>query len=554
MQKKPPGTIGFLKLFLGESLQLSLFSFPLQQYSFEDFFVQHVSVRKKLFGPLGAGAGALVLAIASTGSYLLGWLRDAIFVRSFGTTAFTDSYFKAFLLPDTLLTIFITGALLSLVIPLYTKAQKVSQEEGERAFGTFFTVLNTLYLIASGILFVLLPSLLTILFPETPLDQREILLSLSRILLGSNLLFAFSNFIGSFLLSHKRFLSYSLAPLLYNIGIILFIVFFGKEIGVFAAAWGALFGALFHLLLRIFDFYASSHRFQFSFDIHNQYFRELFWNMWPKVIALVSLQIGFYVFARLGDGILGAGNYSAFQYARNLQSFAVSLFGISLATAVFPFLSDFIAEKNTAKFVRRLEKSTRQILFLALPAAAGMVLLAPAIVRLVYGLQERSDLTIAVLIPLALSIPFESINHLLVRGFHVLGDTLYPMISRILFLILLIASSVMLIQSSSWGVASFGIAYTIAFVVQTIFLFIFLPQLSGPFPWKHFWKRFSKTCILTLGMILGVLTVQMGVQDMHFMLRIFLPAFTGALLFLGGAYLWRCEEIHHLPFWSEKKH
>ncbi|MBI5413976.1 polysaccharide biosynthesis C-terminal domain-containing protein [Candidatus Peregrinibacteria bacterium] len=507
-------------------------------------------MKQKLFGPLGAGAGAFILAVASTMSYLLGWLRDAIFARTFGITAFTDSYFKAFILPDSLLTIFITGALLGILIPLYVRAQKISEEEGAKTFGDFFFVLNSFYAIAAFLCLLFLGPILSLFFPETSVEQMPVLLQITKMLIFSNFFFALSNFLGHFLLAHKRFFAYSIAPLLYNLGIILGILVGSSEYGIYSAAYGGLFGAMLHFLLRLYDFLKSPGRFVISFDIHNPLLRELLRSMWPKVISLLSLQIGFYFFARMGDGILGEGNYSSFQYARNLQSFAVSLFGISFATAVFPFLADFVAEKKMDHFLFRLEKSLGQILFLALPSAVGVILIAPEIVRLVYGVQENNILTVMALIPLALAIPLESMNHLLVRAFHVLKNTFIPMIASLLFLTALISFSLLLVFEFNFGVEAFGIAYFLSFVVQVIFLFLLLPRLAGSFPWSDFFPKIRKTCFISAIMGISVFFTIEFLRNTHYLPRFAVAVCVGIVTYFAAALLLKSPEVYEVPFWK----
>jgi len=514
-----------------------------------------LSYTKKLFAPMGAGGGAVLLGIATILSNLLGWGRDAFFVRVFGTDAFTDSYFKAFLIPDTLLTIFVTGALLGLLIPLYLRARQISAEEGAKAFGTFFTVLNGCYAGAALLLLLFLQPLIIFLFPDTLPTQIPVLVNITAILLGANFFFAVSNFLGHFLLAHKHFFSYAVAPIFYNLGIIIGIYLWHDSFGIYAAAWGGLFGAFLHFLSRLFDLWWSPERFRFSADLKNPFFRELLKGIYPKVIALVSLQVGFYFFARMGDALLTTGSYSAFQYARNLQSFVVVLFGVSLATAVFPFLAEFVAAQETEKFLWRLEKSMRQILFLTIPSACGMALLSSELVRLTYGSSAANVLTVTVLIPLAVAIPFESILQLSVRAFHVLKSTVIPMFSSLIFLAVLIGAAYFSATKLHLGVMAFGASYICAFIIQFIFLQYYLEKISAPFPWREFLPKFGKTLVLSALMSLAVIFFQGVLGNQHVLLRLFLPAGIGTLVFFGGAYLWNCPEVSELPIkrWLRKK-
>lgn len=441
-------------------------------------------------------SGTALLSLGTIASYILGAVRDIFFARAYGTSGITDAYFKAFLLSDSLLLICISSALLGLATPLFLREYQKNQEKGLRTFGRFFVFLTLFFALVIGICQIFLPEILGILFPGVDENIKGDFLALSRIFLFSNLLFAISNFIGTFSLSFERFLSTALAPLFYNFGILFGIIFFANSFGIFAAAYGALFGAFLHLLSRFIEYSRFSERFIPSFSWSDPTLRELLSSMVIKAFAIFMVPLLLYFFANFSEKADGV--YTLFLYTRNLESAPVAIFGIAIATASFQKLSSFSSRFEWNSFSKTFWKALEKILFWTLPSAVGMFFLGNIFLEQVYKI-ESSDFLFPIVIGMAIAIPFEALMHLFSRSFHAIQNASIPLIANIIFVVASMCFAIIL-GDPKW----IGCAYAGGYIFQTIFYLCFLPKLSLSSPEKK--DGTSLFAILSLsGGIAGIL-------------------------------------------------
>ncbi|MFC1656300.1 murein biosynthesis integral membrane protein MurJ, partial [Patescibacteria group bacterium] len=385
----------------------------------------------KIFRSQKSGHAAFLLMLASILSYAAGLLRDRTLGHAFGATKFTDAYNASFLIPDLLFNLFIAGALSVAFVPVFSSYLKVDQKEADKIANTIITFGALLLGVLGIIFFFLTPYIVPLAFQHISAENHTMIITMTRILLLSPILFAISNALGSILITHKNFLAYALSGFLYNMGIILSIILFSEQFGIYAAAIGAIMGAFFHLAIRFLNILTIKFKFQPQLSLKHKGFKKIIKLMIPKTVSLVSWQIALWVYTLVAYS-LAEGSVAAFNYARNLQSFPVSLFGIAFATAIFPFLSDHAHHKDTKSFSYDFQLSLEKILFFAIPAALGMLLLNKEIIEIILKGGAFGDsavaLTSSVLFFFILSIPIESVIHLFARGFYAHKNTLTPMI------------------------------------------------------------------------------------------------------------------------------
>ena len=444
---------------------------------------------KRLFGPLGAGGGAALLLVANLASYVAGFVRDIVFAQAFGATGVSDVYFSAFRIPDLLFNFLALGFISGALLPIFSKTEKHDHQKAESVFGNFLTILSLLIGISSIVAFVAAPFLVSLFYHG---DRLSEVVQMTRILLLSPFLFALSNTLGMILLAKKRFFSMAVSPLFYNLGIITGILLFAERFEIFSAALGAIFGAFLHLATRLFDFPKAGVRIRLFFKILPET-KRIFWLGLPRMMGLAAFQLVLVFFASLATKN-DAGGLASWEFARNLQSMPVSLFGIAFATAVLPFLTDFAQEKDTKRFSARLEKSFGQILFFTLPAAVGISFIAPLLVSVLFergAFDANATATTAMVLTfLAIAIPLESTTHLFARAFLSFENTLFPALGKILFLVVTVFSAQILIEY--FGIATLGMAFSVGTFLEIVFLATFLHFRFVPFPLGNFAKTIGK--------------------------------------------------------------
>jgi putative peptidoglycan lipid II flippase len=461
---------------------------------------------KKLFKPSKIGAATVLISLTSLISYGIGLFRDRIIATNFGTSAATDTYNASFLIPDILFNLFIAGALSAAFLPIFSDYLQKNKEEAYKLANTMLTSATLVISSLSIIAFIFMDPIISLSFSEaSPIMQQDII-NMTRIMLVSAIIFAISNTLGNILMSFKHFFSYALSPIFYNAGIILGVIFLHEEYGIYSAAIGVIIGTSFHCLIRVIDLFSTGYRFKPQLKIFHPGFKKIIKLMIPKSVSLIAWQVNLYIFAIVGIKTM-EGGLAAFHFARNIQSFAVSLFGIAFATAVFPFLTIAASKKDKKKYTEHMQKTIQRILFFTVPAAVGIMTLSSEIVELILsgGVfdQKSIELTSLILFFFAISIPFESLAHILARGFYALQNTLTPTIVHIISMCIIAGSTYFL--APTLGIEWFSIGFGIGFTFYVITMAILLRKHFKDFSFKVFTQSLGKTIIASGIMAIVVL-------------------------------------------------
>jgi putative peptidoglycan lipid II flippase len=85
-----------------------------------------------------------------------------------------------------------------------------------------------------------------------------------------------------------------------------------------------------------------------------------------------------------------AGSVSSLYYSQRLYQFPLGVLGISLATAIFPVLSAAAADQDEPLLSKTILKGFQLALFVALPATAGLILVARPLISVLYQHGEFS--------------------------------------------------------------------------------------------------------------------------------------------------------------------
>lgn len=431
---------------------------------------------QKYFRPIGLKAASLILIAASLVSYVAGLFRDLILSYFFGATEAADVYYTAFLVPDLIFNLTVAGVLGGVFIPIFSKKLLNSKKEAEQFAGAFIITSQMLVVVVSVFAYLVMPFIAETFFADASLEQRRQIVEMSRIMLVSPVIFALSNSLGTVLMSFKHYLSYALSPALYNFGIIAGIILFHDQYGIYSAVYGVLIGLILHLAIRFFDLWNLDFKFKWGFK------SEGLWEMYklsiPKSLGLVFWQLSVWVYNIIGYSMV-AGSIAAFNYARNVQSFAVSLFGIAVATAVFPYIVDSVNEGRLKEASVKVETAFLQILFYTVPAAFGVFALSTEITTFLFGRgnfdSQAVILTSVIMYFFAFSIPFEGLIHLLSRVFYAFKKVWTPVLLNLVFLGVNIF--VAFKYANIFGPKIFAVSFSAGVVVQVFCLLILVRKL-----------------------------------------------------------------------------
>ncbi|MGH2357089.1 MAG: murein biosynthesis integral membrane protein MurJ [Candidatus Limnocylindria bacterium] len=386
--------------------------------------------------------GAVLLSALLFGSYVMGLLRDRIFARTFGAGAELDAYNAAFVLPELTLDVLVASGLAAPFIPIFlqlrgetTNGGSAKDDQEANEFGQ--TILTGAVLVmgaAAAIMFVFAAQTTAVIAPGFDAEQREMYVALFRVMLITPIIFAASLTLGDVLLAERRFLAYGAAPLLYNAGIIAGTVALSGAIGIFGAAVGAVVGALLHLGVRLWGLRHSSFRIRARLAVRTRAVGEFVRLMLPKMASHPIEPLTFLYFTAVAT-TLGAGSVTAVSFARNFQSVPVSLIGVSFSLAAFPTLASAFAARDRRRFGAGLATNLVAISVLTGASAVALYLLSGVAIGVLLGggAFDAADiaLTSTVLAAFAISVPFESLTHLLSRAIYATHNTLLQVLASL---------------------------------------------------------------------------------------------------------------------------
>ena len=380
-------------------------------------------------------AGAAVLSALIFASYVMGLVRDRIFARTFGAGTELDAYNAAFVLPELLLDVLVEAGLAAPFIPIFLQLRAQGDgSEADRFARTILTGAVAVMAVAATVMFVAAEATTSLIAPGFAGEQRDLYVSVFRVMLVTPILFAASLTLGQVLLAEQRFFWYGLAPLLYNAGIIAGTVLFSDRFGIFGPAIGAVIGAVVHLASRLVGLRGSRFRVRLGWSGRTAPVREFVRLMLPKMASHPVEPVTFLFFTSVAS-TLAAGSVTAISFARNFQSVPVSLVGVAFALAVFPALSRANAVGDRAAFLRLLWTNVASIAVVTLIGAIALVALGELAIRVLLGGgafdAEDVALTAAVLAAFAISVPFESLSHLLSRAIYATRHTLLQVLASL---------------------------------------------------------------------------------------------------------------------------
>lgn len=516
-------------------------------------------------------------------SRILGLIRDRLLAGEFGAGIELDIYFAAFRIPDLIYGILITGGIMAAFIPIFSDYYN---EDKKKAWYLTTNVLNCFFLlliVICGILALLTPHLIKFIVPGFSGPQKELAIKLTRVMFLSPIIFGASSIFSGILHYFNRFLVYSVAPILYNLGIILGILFLAPRFGLIGLAYGVILGALFHLLIQIPSVLNVGFRWKPQFNFFHSGIRRIFRLMAPRTIGSAAYHINLIVMTAIASTLI-SGSIAVFNFSNNLYYVPIGLVGISFALASFPTLSKSLAQKKIKKFLEDFSSTFRQIIFLVVPLSALMFILRAQIVRLVLGTGEfgwlGTRLTAACLGLFCLGIFAAGLIPFLARAFFSFKDTKTPVIVAVGTVSLNVVLALSLVKVLGdlnffsqaiisgldlWGirdvrVVSLPLALSVSAILQFSFLFYLLHRKIQGFSvevekqWKQklrgileSWiKILICTGVLIVGS-LGILRVVAELVSMQSFWGILIQTFSagmgGILVYALGSYILKSPEL-----------
>ena len=512
------------------------------------------------------GVAAALLAGSSFIALLLGLLRELFLAGGFGpTSAEVGAYKVAFTVPDFMFFLLTSGALAVTFIPVfnerYVKGNKKSSWELTSSVLNMFALLT---FVASIVIIIFAEPLVKYVVAPGLYQHDEqaafLAVSMMRIVAINPLLFSISTVFTSIQQAVGRFFFVSIAPIFYNLSIILGIVYFapasGLNMGIVGVAVGVVIGSIAQLLVSFIGLSGLGVDYKFHIFWRNKGFRKFL-----RILPARSLDQGMDYFQNIVDinlaSRISVASIGAYSYAYIIHSVPITLIGVALSTAAYPRLTERLAKGRPDLFKKDVEKLLRLVIWFALPAVTVTFLMRGYLVRII--VRDGNAQIAALLGVFAWVILFRSLYHVLSRAFYAQQDTRTPLLVSVGTVSLTISLAVWWSQPANFGLIGLPLSQLMASIVETVILVSILQKRFPHIIDRRFlgamWRMISAFGItFWVTWVMRRELFELGVQDKGFFTLIsklgILCTIT-AVTYIALSWLFKLEEVQ--PIISKAK-
>jgi putative peptidoglycan lipid II flippase len=420
-------------------------------------------------------SAATIIMIMIIASRILGLARQRVLANFFSPNDLS-LFFAAFRIPDLIFEVLVFGTFSSAFIPVFTKALKKNERIAWNIASTVINIGIVIFFVFAFLFVIFAQSIYRVITPGFTPDQISRVSEIAKILFIAQGFFVISYVLTGVLESMKHFLVPALAPIFYNLGIILATSVLAGKLGTSAPAIGVVIGAILHLCIQLPLAIKLGYRFNLSFR-PNKEVKEVGRLAAPRLLDLGFAQI-LETFQLSLATIISTASFAYFTFANSLQLLPVGLFGTSLAKAAMPTLTS--QEDNKKLFASTFLGTLYQMFFMIMPLATILIVLRLPLVRLAFGTSifdwRATVQTGWVLTAFGLSIPFQAAVALLNRAFYALHDTKTSVIVSIISDAITIIGDIILVLILKLPVWSVAASYSFGIIIQVIMLFLILAR------------------------------------------------------------------------------
>lgn len=463
---------------------------------------------------------ATILAGSTLLSSLLGFFRDRLLNSAYmpsengalaGYPVGLDAYTAAFMVPDFMFAVLVSGALSVTFIPVFNERWvKGNKQSAWQISSSMINFMALVTMIASVLIIIFADPLMKYLIaPGLSESGHALAVSMMRVIAVNPFIFAIASVIASIQQAVGRFMFCALAPMIYNVGIIIGTVWFTNGInlfgwqifdgGIMGVALGVVLGSFLQLIVSAVGLAGLGFDYNFKIYWRNRGFRKVL-SLLPArsvdqgmdyVVSLVEVNLA----SRLADGTV-----RAYQQALTLHLMPINLIGVAISNAAFPKLTEHLGEGRDDLFQKDLRSLLRIIFWMALPVAVVIFFTRGYVVHFIRN--GGNQLIAGILGCLVVAILFRTIYHMAARAFYARQDTKTPLYISIFSISLNIILAIVLSMVLKMG--AYGLAWaqsTVAVLEVVILLVVMNRQMPKLFDMTFMRAIFR---MIIAGIITGV--------------------------------------------------
>ena len=505
---------------------------------------------------LNVKLAATIMASSTLLSSLLGFFRDRLLNSAYmpskngvsaGYPVGLDAYTAAFMVPDFMFAVLVSGALSVTFIPVFNERWvKGNKQSAWQISSSMINFMALITMVASVLIIIFADPLMKYLIaPGLSESGHALAVSMMQVIAVNPFIFAVAAVIASIQQAVGRFMFCALAPMLYNVGIIIGTVWFtggvnlfGWQIfdgGIMGVALGVVLGSFLQLIVSAVGLAGLGFDYNFKIYWRNKGFRKVL-SLLPArsvdqgmdyVVSLVEVNLA----SRLADGTV-----RAYQQALTLHMMPINLIGVAISNAAFPQLTEHLGEGRNDLFQKDLRSLLRIIFWMALPVSVVIFFTRGYVVHFISN--GGVPLIAGILGCLVVAILFRTIYHMAARAFYARQDTKTPLYISIFSITLNIILAIVLSMVLKMG--AYGLAWaqsTVAVLEVVVLLAVMNRQMPKLFDMtfvRAIFKMMIAGTITGVVCYIGVLVLPFRYHDDSFFSAF--PKFVIISLVSFGAY------------------
>ncbi|WCB94838.1 lipid II flippase MurJ [Baekduia alba] len=367
-----------------------------------------------------------IFSILTGLSRIAGLMREVLAAKYFGLGGPINAFTIAFYIPNVVRSLFADSALSAAFVPVFTELlEEDRKREAFRLASTLFMVMLA-GLGAIVALFILGAGFIVPIFTGDKFDAHldSLAVGLSRVMFPIVLILGLNGLTVGILQAYDHFTIPALSPLIWNVVIMIFLVFsrplFHGDAQMYAYALGILVATVVQFFMALPVLRTVGFHFEWSFDYRDPRVKQVFLLMLPVTLGLGLINFNVFANAVLGSYV-STDAPRAIDNAFRVYMLPQGMFSVAIATVLFPQLSRLAARRDFAGLRGSVDSGLRLIFLMLLPATAATLVLSVPITRLVFqrGAFTPSDtqLVATALFWFSFSLPFSGVNLLLTRTF-----------------------------------------------------------------------------------------------------------------------------------------
>ena len=444
-----------------------------------------------------------ILSLLTLVSRILGLAREMTKAAFLGTTALSDAFSVAFMIPNLFRRLFAEGSIAVAFIPTFKEYLLEDNREKTKEFLSCFITFLSFFVTLTVIAGIILCPLVIRFFGMEEFDETVFL---TRMMFPFLAFISIAAFFQGILNSLKIFAPSGFAPILLNLVTILcaFTLSPYTQNPARAMAVGVIIGGILEAAIQLPFILRHKSRLRFFFTslkkaINNPGTKKILRLVGPTVIGMAAYQINDLVSTALA-GNAGEGIVSSLQYSLRLQELMLGIFAVSIGTVLLPDLAEHAKSANWETYTHRLRSAMNIIALITIPITLFALYQGEALIRLLFQSRLFDDESVRLtLAAFSFHIPglfFVAMNRILAPAFYAQSDTKSPTIAGIISFAVNIILAVILVSRYRGAGIAFALSFSSA--VNTLVLFYFLRNK----PVVDLGKTIQNTLIYALKMII----------------------------------------------------